>query len=66
MKKLTNRLAALCLAAMAAGGAFAAGDDFKYELMHYTRNLLKSPIVEVNPVWKIKSKLKKTLQQRTN
>ena len=40
--------------------------DFKYELMHYTRNLLKSPIVEVNPVWKIKSKLKKTLQQRTN
>lgn len=34
MKKLTNRLAALCLAAMAAGGAFAAGDDFKYELIN--------------------------------
>jgi len=34
MKKLTNRLAAVLLAVMAAGGASAAGDDFKYELIN--------------------------------
>lgn len=34
MKKLTNRLAALLVAAMAAGGSYAVGDDFKYALIN--------------------------------
>lgn len=33
MKTLTNRLAAIMLAAVAAGASFAAGDDYNYEII---------------------------------